>query len=177
MFVMSLSVIAQPSADKENSAATFQAEVIKELNETESKFIRLAEAIPEEKYNWRPGEGVRSVKEVLGHVADANYLIPSYIGAALPYDGYTFGTSEQKEMTKAEVIQTLRDSFAHQKAAMQKVMAANLGNEVNWFGGSKNTVLGVMLFIPKHLGEHQGQLIAYARMNGIVPPWSRTEGQ
>lgn len=177
MLATAVTVAGQPSADQPKAVAGFQAEVVRELDETAGKVISLAEAIPEEKYSWRPGEGVRSVKEVFGHIADANYLIPTYVGAALPYEGYTFGTSEQKEMTKAEVIQTLRDSFAHQKAAIQKVVAANLGNEVDWFGGSKNTVRGVMLFIPKHLGEHQGQLIAYARMNGIVPPWSRTEGR
>lgn len=146
-------------------------EVIRELNETEGKLVSLAEAFPEETWSWRPGEGVRSVREAFGHIVDANYLIPSFMGAPGP-EGYEFGQSENAGMSKTEMIQALKDSFAHLRDAVTSTAEGDMTREVSWFGGSTYTPRGIMIFIPKHLGEHQGQLIAYARMNGITPPWS-----
>lgn len=149
----------------------YAAEVIRELNETEGKLVSLAEAFPENTWDWRPGEGVRSVRETFGHIADANFMIPSFMGAPGP-EGYQFGQSENAGLGKSEMIQTLKDSFAHLREAVTATAQGNMTREVTWFGGSTYTPRGIMLFIPKHLGEHQGQLIAYARMNDIVPPWS-----
>ncbi|MDZ7773382.1 MAG: DinB family protein [Balneolaceae bacterium] len=153
------------------SPSGYAGEVVRELNETEGKLVSLAEAFPENTWDWRPGEGVRSVRETFGHIVDGNFLIPSFMGAPGP-EGYQFGQSENAGLGKSEMIQALRDSFTHLREAVTATAGGDMIREVSWFGGSTNTPRGIMLFIPKHLGEHQGQLIAYARMNNITPPWS-----
>jgi len=136
--------------------------------------LRLAEATPAEKYIWRPAADVRSIAEVYLHVAAANFNLPNLIGTPPP-EGFQAKGFDKSTNDKAKIIQTLRDSFAHMRQAVINMPDADLDKQLDWFGGSKNTERGILLFIMRHMGEHLGQSIAYARMNGIVPPWTEDQ--
>jgi uncharacterized damage-inducible protein DinB len=144
-----------------------------QIDQAQDKLLQLANAIPAEKYGWRPAEGVRSVGEVFNHVASANYFFPtiwkSTVAMPAGIDPRTF----EKEMggDKAKTIDTLTKSFAHVRAAITAASEADLNTKLNIFG-HEGTVRDAMLVVVTHAHEHLGQAIAYARSNGVVPPWS-----
>jgi uncharacterized damage-inducible protein DinB len=145
-----------------------RAEYLAELDDVQGKIRQLAEAIPEEKYGWRPAEGVRSVAEVFLHVAGGNYYLTQLAGVAPPADV----PKEIEKMTaKKDVLAWLDKSFAHVRAALGGASKEQLDREVDFFG-QKTTVRGVYLKAYGHASEHLGQAIAYARSNGVTPPWS-----
>src|SRR5882724_3060878 len=148
----------------------YRSEVLAEVIVQEDKFTRLAEAIPADKYTWRPAPDVRSFAEVFLHVSAANYNIYTLIGAKVP-EGLDVRGLEKSTTDKAKIVATLKDSFAHAKAAIKAMPDADLEKSLDWFGG-KNTERGVLLFVVRHAAEHLGQSIAYARMAGVTPPWT-----
>lgn len=137
------------------------------------KAASLAGAIPAEKYDWRPAEGVRSVKESILHVAGANYYFATLLGAAIP-QGIDPRNLEKTIDSKEKAISTLKESVAHVQAAITNMKEAAYSEEVDFFG-NKMTRRQVVMIVGDHAAEHLGQLIAYARMNGITPPWSQTD--
>ncbi len=176
-------------------ASGFRAEFLKELAYFERRFVSLAEAIPEDKYTWSPGAGVRSFSQVLLHVAQRNFVQPILIGTEPPADlagrGYPFDLHEKVDRSdperyarslvgeniveantrdKATIVAAVKASFEHIRGAVQRVRDDQGDQKVRWIG--ENTYRGVMFFWLRHLGEHLGQLIAYTRVNGIVPPWT-----
>lgn len=155
----------------QDPASGWRAEFIATLDGAADKYVRLAEAIPEEKYAWRPAEGVRSVAEVLLHVAAANYGLAGRLGATAPA-GVNVQGLEKSTADKAEVLRHLRAAFAHFRAAVVAYPEANAEVTMNWFRPPRITARHFLYFNADHNGEHLGQLIAYARMNGVVPPWS-----
>jgi uncharacterized damage-inducible protein DinB len=165
------------SAASSTTAPTFgvRAEFLNELKIQEDKFVQLAQAMPAEKYTWRPAEGVRSVSEVYLHVAAANYNLPHVFGVAAPA-GFKVDGFDKSTTDKTKVIGTLKDSFAHMRQAVLNMPDSDVEKQVDWFG-AKNTYRGVMLFIIRHGAEHLGQSIAYARINGVVPPWTEEQQQ
>jgi uncharacterized damage-inducible protein DinB len=148
----------------------YKSEVMAEVMIQEDKFVRLAEAIPADKYSWRPGADVRSVAEVFLHVSGANYALYKNVGTPPPA-GIDLKNLEKSTTDKAKIIATLKESFAHAKKAIAAVPDADLEKSIDWFGG-KTTERGFLLFAVRHAAEHLGQSIAYARVNGIVPPWT-----
>jgi uncharacterized damage-inducible protein DinB len=150
----------------------FRAEFLRDWADTSDKLLSLAEAIPADKYAWRPAEGVRSISEVLLHVAAANFGLPQRIGAAPP-EGFSAQGYEASMTDKQQVVEALRQSLEHVREAALAMNDADADKTFDWFGGSKNTYRGMLLFFTKHTSEHLGQMIAYARTNGVVPPWSR----
>ncbi len=148
----------------------YRSEVLAEVMIQDDKFTRLAEAIPAEKFSWRPTPDVRSFAEVFLHVSAANYNLYKLVGTPPPA-GLDIKTLEKSTTDKAKVIATLKDSFAHAKAAIKAMPDADLEKSLDWFGG-KDTERGILLFIVRHAAEHLGQSIAYSRMAGIVPPWT-----
>jgi uncharacterized damage-inducible protein DinB len=165
-------VAAQINPYKEGTPGVtgYRSEVLAEVMIQEDKFTRLAEAIPAEKYTWRPAPDVRSFAEVFLHVCAANYNLYKLVGAPPPA-GIDVRVLEKSTTDKAKVIATLKDSFAHAKKAITAMPEADLDKSIDWFGG-KNTERGVLLFIVRHAAEHLGQSIAYARFAGITPPWT-----
>jgi uncharacterized damage-inducible protein DinB len=159
-----------PYRDGTPGVTGYRSEVMALVMIQENEFIRLAEAIPAEKYTWRPAPGVRSIAEVLLHASGANYNMYKSVGAQPP-PGLDVQGIEQSTTDKAKVIATLKDSYAHAKKAITDMPDTNLEKTLDWSGG-KITQRGVLLFIVPHIAEHLGQLIAYARINGVVPPWS-----
>lgn len=142
-----------------------------EFSHVSQQLIALAEATPAEKFTWRPAPGVRSMSEVYMHIAVANFFLLSRTGPAMPAD--IKDDTEKTVTAKADVIAWLKRSFDAVKAAHPAVKPADMKRRVKVFGSFEGTVESVYLRIIVHNNEHMGQLIAYARMNGIVPPWSK----
>jgi len=177
LWLMAVSVLgaaqANPYRDPTPGVAGYRAEVLAEVRVQEDKFSRLAEAIPADKYTWRPGPDVRSIAEVVLHVAAANYNLPKLIGTPPPA-GMDILKLEKSTTDKAKVIAILKDSFTHERDAIMKMPNADLEKSLDWFGG-KNTERGILLFMTRHTAEHLGQSIAYARFIGVVPPWTEDQ--
>jgi uncharacterized damage-inducible protein DinB len=148
----------------------FRAEFIEEVNYYEQRYTRLAEAIPAEKYTWRPAEGVRSVGEVFTHITTANYGVARALGTALP-TGFDPKAIAALSTDKPKVLQALKDSFAHFRNAIIALNEADAEKPQKMFNRS-TTLRGSFIVITGHFGEHLGQSIAYARVNGVVPPWT-----
>ena len=142
------------------------------------QLIALAQATPPEKFGWRPAPGVRSTSEVYMHIALSNLYLLSVTGPQMPAEMRTPDAAnlEKKVTAKAEVIQWLGRSLDAVKTAHAQVKPDDLTRKVK-IAGRDATVDGMYLRIIVHANEHMGQLIAYARMNGIAPPWSKTGGQ
>src|ERR1700755_1848300 len=135
------------------------------------QLISLADAIPADKYSWRPAPGVRSVSEVFMHIAIANFCLLSFTGPKMPAD---MKPDLEKSVTKkSDVIDWLNRSLDAVKTARAQLKPGDLERKVK-IEGKTVTVDGMYLRIIIHDNEHMGQLVAYARMNGIVPPWSKS---
>jgi uncharacterized damage-inducible protein DinB len=148
-------------------ALGFHAEFLANLDEVEEKILELAESTPADRFGWRPAPDVRSVSEVYMHIAGGNYFLASFLGFDAPK---TNGDLEKTVTKKVEVVSELRKSFEHLRAAA--AATTDLEKPVKMFGNQTSN-RGVLMTILSHLHEHLGQSIAYARMNGVVPPWSR----
>jgi uncharacterized damage-inducible protein DinB len=139
------------------------------------QLIALADAIPADKYSWRPAPGVRSVSEVFMHTALANFYLLSVTGPKMP-DDIKSADMEKTVTNKADVIAFLKRSLTAVKTAHAAVKPDDLKRAVK-VGTRDATVDGMYLRIIIHANEHMGQLVAYARMNGITPPWSKSGGE
>lgn len=168
--VLALTALAPVAMAQAESAAAVRAETLMHLQLTETRLVALAEAFPQEKFTWRPGEGVRSVSEVLLHIVIANYSLPRFMGTNTP-QGWSAQGLERSTSDKAQVLDHLKKSFEHARSAVQGMSDADVSKATRLFGRD-TTHAGVMIQLAAHAHEHMGQLIAYARMNGIVPPWS-----
>jgi uncharacterized damage-inducible protein DinB len=129
--------------------------------------VQLADAIPADDYGWRPMDGVRSVSEAIMHMAGANYFFASQLGTPIPEGIDAQGMEAITD--KAECVKTLEASNAHLAKAFDAVTDPAAAKDIF---GNPGTVEDMMLVAIGHVHEHFGQLIAYARSNGIAPPWS-----
>ncbi len=156
---------------KDDDKPLYFSEYMNIFNGSAEKIAGLGEAIPEDKYDWRPDEGIRSVKESMMHVAAANFFLASRLGADMP-EGLDPRTLETSIEGKEAALKVLMQSFDHVRMTIKGMTHDDLATEVDVFGTPGNK-MRVMMIIGEHMAEHQGQLIAYARMNGVVPPWSQ----
>jgi uncharacterized damage-inducible protein DinB len=138
-----------------------------EFNFTADEAISLAEKTPADKFSWRPADGVRSISEVYVHMAIAHYFFLNSCGVKVDMSKVT-RDAEKKMTAKADVVKFLKESIAAVKENYPKL---DLQKKVH-FQDADTNVDGVMIHLIAHTSEHVGQSIAYARMNGIVPPWS-----
>ena len=140
-----------------------------EFDHASRQVMQLAEAIPADKYGWRPAPGVRSVSEVLMHLSIANYFLLAQTGVKPPVDLTKLGKEPDKSVTdKAEVIKFLKASLDFVRTTAPTI---DRTKKLKLFGKDV-TADGVLLRVLVHNHEHMGQLIAYARVNGVTPPWS-----
>ena len=165
-FLITQPSAAQPAAPK---PLNYQGQVIANLDYTAGNLIKLAEAIPAEKYSWRPAPGVRSVSEVFMHVTNANYFLLGHMGVERPAD--LPRNSEKAVTEKAQVVAWLKKSIEMVMQTVRNTSDADLQKPVRLFN-TDNNYQGVILQMVSHIHEHLGQSIAYARSNGIAPPWS-----
>lgn len=161
----------KPAAPAAKPAGSGKAEILWQIRDAEKKLIQLAEATPAEKFAWRPAEGVRTTGEVFMHVAGANYFFPTFWGGKIP-DGLDPRGFEKMGSDKAKVVETLKASFAQVTKSIEDLPDADLDKQIKLFGND-STVRMAVLIVATHGHEHLGQSIAYARSNGIVPPWSQ----
>ena len=152
-----------------------RAEFLDGLAYYQQRFTLLAEAVPAEKYAWRPGEGVRSIGEVYAHITAANYGVAHAFGMQPP-TGLDFKAIQTAAADKAKITQLLKDSFAHLRQAILAINDGDMNKPQKMFG-RQTTVRGAFTVIIGHFGEHLGQSIAYARVNGITPPWTEEAQQ
>jgi hypothetical protein len=166
-------VRAQDVTSKDTAAA-LKAGFIEDIGELQKKFVALAEAFPQDKYTWRPMDGVRSVSEVLMLAAFEGYtFIPNSFGAKPADLGSREEMAKLRTLSdKAQVIEHLNKGFAHAKETLAAVDASTLTGKRKVMGRDMS-VTQITLGIGGDLHEHLGQLIAYARTNHIVPPWSK----
>ena len=162
---------AQDVISKE-AAAVLKASFIADLDQLKTKFVGLAEAIPQDKYTWRPMDGVRSVSEVFVLAASEGYaFVPTSFGGKA-------GASREdmaamRTLTdKAKLIEHLNKAFAHAKSELEAIDPATMTGKRQVMGKSA-AAIDAAIAIGGDLHEHLGQMIAYARMNKIVPPWSK----
>lgn len=159
-----------PYKDGTPGVTGYRSEVLAEVEIQGDKLVRLAEAIPADKYTWRPAPDVRSISEVFLHIAAANYNVYKLVGTPPPA-GFNGKDYDKSTTDKTKIVAALKDSFDHAEKAITKMSDADLDKSLDWFGG-KNTERGVLLFVVRHTAEHLGQSIAYARSVGVVPPWT-----
>jgi uncharacterized damage-inducible protein DinB len=152
----------------------FRATAIAQLKEARQEIVSLAEAMPPEKYTWRPAEGVRSVSEVYLHIAAGNFGLASLAGVP-SYPGFKFQGFEKSTTDKAKVIELLNQSFDYAQNGISKLTDGDLQKQVNF--QQYPTAGDVIFHLVSHDHEHLGQSIAYARMNGVVPPWTAEQMQ
>ena len=139
------------------------------------QLIALAEATPAEKFAWRPAPGVRSTSEVYMHITMANFSLLSVTGPKMPQE-LKSADMEKSVTAKADVISWLKRSLEAVNTTHLAAKPADLMRKVK-INGRDATVDGMYLRIIVHANEHMGQLIAYARTCGVVPPWSAAPGQ
>lgn len=154
------------------ATSTVQSELLADLGDVRGKYVGLAEAMPESAYGWRPGDGVRSVSEVYMHVAAANIgLVARVMGTDPPMgvEGW-YGDNPESVTDKATVVAALGASFDYMAEAIEGTSGDAWAQDIELFGAT--SVRGAMTFTLAHCHEHLGQSIAYARVNGVTPPWS-----
>jgi uncharacterized damage-inducible protein DinB len=173
-----VAALAAPAVGQEPTGIV--GDLLKDIVEVEGKLMGLAREIPPDKYGWRPGEGVRSVGEVFMHIAADNYLLSAAIGKGAPastgitHEDYNTAMAyEQRKLSRDAIINELQASLTHFKAAVSGTPVSKLASSTRVFGGDY-TVQQLLIIATTHLHEHLGQMIAYARSNGIAPPWSRS---
>lgn len=157
-------------ATAQTAVTGWRGEFLSQLGTIEGKFTQLATAMPWDKYSWRPAKGVRSVCEVYLHIAGDNYVMSESLGAKTP-PGINLKTIETCPDSKEKVLATMKAGFVFVRNAATAASDADAEKMVDFFG-HKITERALLLAIAEHAGEHLGQSIAYARMNGVVPPWS-----
>jgi uncharacterized damage-inducible protein DinB len=166
-----------PAASAQSKAGVM-GDLIGDVTEVEGKVLGLAKALPDTAFEWRPGTGVRSSKEVLIHLTGDNYFLPAMIGTAAPAptgitgsDYKTVEAFEKRPRTRAQVLAELEQSFAFLKQSMTATTDAGLETPAKF--APKSPTRQVWISTVTHLHEHLGQLIAYARSNKVTPPWSK----
>ena len=155
----------------QSGPADIRDEVLMQFNGSARKIVALAEAMPAELYTWSPGDGVMSIGRVYAHIANYNFGYPAdALGIPVPH-GVNMQTME--DLTdKAEITALLRQSVQHARAAMENMSSDDIVSGTRLYG--RNIAQwAVLLQLVAHMNEHVGQSVAYARMNGVVPPWSR----
>jgi uncharacterized damage-inducible protein DinB len=174
----SLSPATAEAKKKAAAKSDFMSDAVANLTRVGKQLVSLAEAMPADKYAWRPNDQVRKVSEVYMHVVGPNILIPSLLGAAppkgltIPEKPFDLAAKWESEVTsKEEVIARLRESFDYAAEAIKTIPVKELDTETSIFGfpASKRAYILILL---SHAHEHLGQSIAYARTVGVVPPWS-----
>ena len=157
------------------STSTLQSEMLADLGELRDKYLDLADAMPESAYGWRPADDVRSVSEVYMHIVAANIgIVTSALQVPPPAMAdpawYDFQNAESI-IDKVVIGEALAASFDYVAEVVQNASDTRLQEAVDLFGG-ESSVRGALLLVLTHCHEHLGQSIAYARMNGVTPPWS-----
>ena len=154
------------------SQGQLQKEASGFVSGTAEKFVQLAEAIPSEQYDWRPESSTRSFAEVFAHTISSNYFFASQLGVETPKN-INMQNLEKDLNTKDKILAELKSSFDFAQKAIMETQDSDLATKANYPFPGEFTNMSTVLILMYHTNEHLGQLIAYARMNDITPPWSQ----
>jgi len=138
------------------------------------KIVSLAQAIPAEKYDWRPAEGVRSVGEAFQHISAGVYYLTLMVGVQPPAghpQSFEEAGALEKQTSKEACLASLERALAFGRGVVDGATPELLAKQIDFFG-TPTDGRSVLLALNAHLHEHLGQEIAYARSIGVVPPWS-----
>ena len=179
LFVLASLVAVASLAGTAQKRAGLVGDLLTDVTDVETKIVGLAKAMPESTYAWRPMPGVRSVGEVFTHVAADNFFLPAALGFAPPAATGISGTDyktveayEKKTRTRAQIIAEVEQSFVFLKKSLTDTPDAKLDAPIKMFG-QEGSMRSTWVTTATHVHEHLGQLIAYARSNQVVPPWSK----
>jgi uncharacterized damage-inducible protein DinB len=167
------SIVRLEPTEDPSTPPGFATEFGGQFNGSARKLVALAEAMPAASYSWRPMEGVSSVAEVFMHIARYNYMYPDEnLGIDPPAAAAGYPTWEETVTDKARVVEILAESMEHVRRVAAGMDAAGMEKDTRLYG--RDVAQWAVLFqLVAHMNEHLGQSIAYARMNHVVPPWSR----
>ena len=174
-FVFSLTLASSSYAALPSDSPVFVKEYLGQVGFVEGRLLQLEGAMAQDQMTWTPMEGVRTVAEVYLHIAESNYLLVNFLkGEKMEGESNAL---EKTTTNKDEIAKILSESFTAVKEAAGKVTQEQLDKVVQTPFGMKTSVRDFMVMMLGHTHEHLGQGIAYARMNGVVPPWSRKESE
>jgi len=168
-----------PAQQSQQSLPTIASTVDREISAVERQIVEIAEAMPEDKFNFSPEslniprseyKGVRTFAVQVKHVASSNYFIWSPLTGDKVPENIKDGNGPADLKSKADIIKFLKDSFALGHKAAATLTPENM---LQTAGNSKSTRLHLAEFGVAHAYDHYGQMVEYLRMNGIVPPASR----
>ncbi len=162
VLLVSLNAFSQGQLQKEASGS---------LMFSSGQVMQLAQAIPADKYAWTPQAGVRTFAGVFAHIISANYFFASKMGATIPA-GVKMETIEKDLTTKDQIAAALKQSYETIIGAVKALKDADMAKKVEFPFPGEYTDMSAVLISVGHSNEHLGQLVAYARMNGITPPWN-----
>ncbi len=163
-------VMGASAGQAQSSPGDFRDEFLDHFERSSQKIVSLAEAMPERLYTWSPGNDVMSVAQVYMHIARYNFMyLEDNLGVAAPKD-IDLSTIESIT-TKSRVIPLLRSSVDHVRQATKRMTSDDLTSTTRLYG-RQVAEWAVLFQLLAHMNEHVGQSVAYARTNGIVPPWS-----
>ncbi|HLV88053.1 MAG TPA: DinB family protein [Candidatus Sulfotelmatobacter sp.] len=169
IFSVSAFAADQP-ADHTAPSYDMKAQSLLDLETVQKKFVDLANAIPDDKFTWRPSPDSRSFAEVLLHVAGERYGILALMGAETPA-GVDRKGLEKSTTDKARIITELNNSWEFARKTIDGMSNAEFAKLLPKLGPQANAG-DVVYILVADAHEHLGQAIAYARENGIVPPWT-----
>lgn len=173
--VLSLVTLLVPAlAAAQDLPAGIRGEMISSMKDAGGKIQELATAIPDGKYTWKPSKDVRSTGQVFLHVVQANYMLPGFFGVQPAMGKDELMKLDSQTMEPARIRQMLKESYDWAAKAIADTPDSELETQTDFFG-MKLTKRAMMLVLTSHSHEHLGQLIAYARANNIVPPWTARE--
>jgi uncharacterized damage-inducible protein DinB len=158
------------STDKTAPSYDMKAQALLDLDTQNKKFISLAEALPQDKFNWRPSPDARSFAEVFLHVAGERYDILALGGATIPV-GFDSKIYEKSTTDKAKIVTELKKTGDFMQATIGSMSNADFARPIPKLGPEANAG-DVVYILVADAHEHMGQLVAYARANDIVPPWT-----
>jgi uncharacterized damage-inducible protein DinB len=159
-----------PSLWGQSAPPDFRQEFSGQFGASARKLVALAEAMPATSYDWQPMDGAASVARVYMHIARYNYMYPDQnlgVETPLAYDAF-----EDEVTQKEDVVAALSASMEHVRTVLEGMSDADLEAATRLYGRDV-AKWAVLLQLVTHMNEHLGQSIAYARVNGVVPPWSR----
>lgn len=160
-------------AEAQSSPPGFMEEFEGQFGASSQKLVALARAMPASSYDWSPGEGVASVASVYMHIARYNYMYPhENMGRESPVPPAEYARWEDEVTDKDEVVEILEASMRYVREVAGSMSGDDVDETTMLYGRSVGE-WAVLLQLVTHMNEHLGQSIAYARMNGVVPPWSR----
>ena len=169
--VAALIFTGAPLSAAAHAEANFKTEALARVDQLQERLVALAEAVPADKYSYKPMEGTRSIGDEFMHVAGANYGTGRMIGTPPP-EGFDFRAFGSSATEKGDIVMKLKESFKHFRGAVAAMDAGMPNKPTKIFGGQETTYRGATWALLSHLAEHFGKLISNTRAVGVVPPWS-----